>query len=119
MNLKPTGSFLLNCPSNSRTASHRWLAVFSFLTLISVPTPYLDRFRLHTSTAEYQQLNENQHERDSGQYHLTVFSPPEMELLDTDGIRTLIGLEMILQPLGVGKVIKRQNSVYFVVVECH
>ena len=81
-------------------------------------TPYLDELRLHTSAAEYQQLIGNQQERDSGQYHLTVISPPELELLDTEDTQTLIGLEVILQPLGVGKVTKLRNSAYFVVVEC-
>lgn len=81
-------------------------------------TPYLDELRLNTSAAEYHQLIGNQQERDSGHYHLTVISPPELELLDTEDTQSLIGLEVILQPLGVGKVSKLQNSAYFVVVEC-
>ncbi|OBP16825.1 hypothetical protein A5320_05495 [Rheinheimera sp. SA_1] len=88
---------------------------------ISIPeedvAEYLRLIEQLVGHQEYHKLTENQIRRDGGEYHVTLLTPQEYGRSSYEDVEKYIGKEISLNYLGLGKVKKGRDEVYFVVIE--
>lgn len=78
---------------------------------------YLQQFDDLVGREKYTKLTENQARRDGGEHHVTLLSPQEYEQSNHDNVDKYIGQKIGVEYVGLGKVKKGQDEVYFVVVK--
>lgn len=64
---------------------------------------------------EFNQYRENQAKRDHGVFHLTLINPNEYQFIDKS--KFALGEKLTITLLGLGKVIKNNQTSYFVVAQ--